>query len=320
MKLIVIIPAYNEVKTIGSVLANIPLDVSGISEQEVVVIDDGSHDGTKEVAQQGGATVVSHAENRGLGKAFESGVKEALVRQGDVMVVLDADNQFDANDIPRLIRPIIEGVADFVSATRFTKESSVVNIPRYRVIGNKFMVIFLNFVSGRRFSDVSCGFRAYSREALLSLNLFGTFTYTQEVLLNLHFKGLRLKEVPVKVVYFSGRKSHISGSIKRYVLQTFKIIFRTVLDYRPLSIFGGMGVLLFGAGTIFDIVMMLIYFQTGQFSPYISVGATGIVLNMFGLFLLVIGLIADMLNRIRHNQERILYLAKKQMYGRERRF
>lgn len=320
MKLIVIIPAYNEAATIGTVLARIPWNIPGVHEQEVVVIDDGSVDGTGEAARKAGATVVSHSENRGLGKAFATGVEETLLRQGDVMVILDADNQFDAADIPRLIQPIVEGKADFVSASRFTKENSVSHIPLYRVVGNKFMAAFLNLASGRSFSDVSCGFRAYSREALFHLNLFGNFTYTQEALLNLHFKGLRLHEVPVKVVYFPGRKSHISASIPRYLLQTLKIIFRTILDYRPLIVFGGVGASLFGAGAILDGVMVLVYLNTGQFSPYISVGIVGIVLNMFGLFLIVVGLLADMLNRIRHNQERILYLEKKQMYDRERRF
>ncbi len=320
MKLIIVIPAYNETKTIEFVLARIPFDIPGIREKEVIVINDGSIDGTEKVAQKAGAIVVSHSENRGLGKAFATGVEEALLRQGDVMVVLDADNQFDAHDIPRLIQPIAEGAADFVSASRFTQESFVSRIPVYRVIGNKFMTLFLNVVSGNHFSDVSCGFRAYSREALLHLNLFGNFTYTQEVLLNLHFKGLRLKEIPVKVMYFPGRKSHISGSILRYASHTCKIIFRTVLDYRPLSVFAGAGILLFGSGAVLDVFMMLIYLRTGQFSPYISVGIAGIVLNMFGLFLIVIGLLADMLNRIRSNQERILYLSKKQMYDGKRRF
>ena len=315
MKLVIIIPAYNEEGAIRSVLKSIPKEIAGIDKQEVLVIDDGSTDATARVSRESGVEVISHLENMGLGQAFATGVKNALIRKADIMVVIDGDGQFHADDIPRLIQPIVEKKADFVSGSRFAKDSPQSNIPRIRLVGNRVMANFLSLMSGRKFSDVSCGFRAYSRETLLHLNLFGKFTYTQETILNIAYKGLVMTEVPVHVTYFKNRKSQLTGSLKTYVLRSSNIVFRTVLDYRPLAVFGGTGIVVFGLGVILDVVMVGIFLETGRFTPNASIGIAGLVLNFFGLLLFIIGLIGDMLNRIRRNQERILYYEKRKLYG-----
>jgi len=314
MKLIIIIPAYNEAKTIARVIRGIPSAIPGVAEKEVVVINDGSFDDTVKVSREAGAQVVSHSKNLGLGVVFSTGIKEALSRKGDLMVTIDADGQFDHSDISKLIQPIVNSEADVVLGSRFMTSSPRLKMPAIKLIGNQLMSKFISMVCGQKFFDVSCGFRAYSKEALLNLNIFGKFTYTQEVILNLSFKNLTIKEVPISAEYFPERVSYITGNLKKYVFNSLKIIFRTVLDYLPLRFFGLLGLVFFLAGLVLDIIMISIFWKTGQFSPYKSVGVFGLVLNAFGLILFVVGLVADMLGRIRHNQERIIYFQKKELY------
>ncbi|MDP3990935.1 MAG: glycosyltransferase family 2 protein [Candidatus Nealsonbacteria bacterium] len=313
MKLIIIIPAKNEEATISAVIKGLPAEISGVDEKEVLVIDDGSTDSTAQVARETGALVISHLENKGVGAAFSTGIKEALSRRADLVLTIDADGQFDPAEIPSLILPVLEKRADFVLGSRFAKGSP--KMPKIKLWGNKVMAKFISYVASKKISDASCGFRAYSKKALLHLNLFGSFTYTQETILNLSFKGLWIMEVPVTVKYFPGRVSDISGSLINYVFQTMKIILRTIIDYKPLKFFGGLGVLLFSIGAILDIIMFLFFLGTGSFSPHIIVGVSGLIFNFFGLTLFIIGLVADMLNRVRQNQERMLYYQKKKIYG-----
>jgi hypothetical protein len=187
-------------------------------------------------------------------------------------------------------------------------------MPLIKYWGNLLVARLLRFFAGVDLADVSCGFRAYSREALLNLNLFGKFTYTQETILDLSFKGLRIAEVPVNVQYFEGRKSRVAGSIFRYAINSGKIITRTVRDFRPLRFFGGIGLTAFLLGCLLDGGLFWYYLKTGTFSPYKVVGFTGAALNIVGILLAGLGLLADMLDRIRTNQERILYYHKKHAF------
>ena len=206
MKLIIIIPAYNEEKTIAEVIKRIPENIVGVSEKQVIVIDDGSTDRTAELAGEAGAFVFSHPKNAGVGEAFSTGIKKALENRADIAVTIDADNQFNPDEINVLIQSIIKGKADVVLGSRFVGQNKPEGISRMKLFGNKYMAKFISFLSGQKFCDVSCGFRAYSKQALLNLNLFGKFTYTQELILSLKFKGLRIKEIPVRARYFENRK------------------------------------------------------------------------------------------------------------------
>jgi len=314
MKLAIIIPAKNEERTIAAVIKGVPGEILGITEKEIIVVDDGSYDKTMQIAKEAGAQVVSHLENKGVGAAFSTGIKEALSRKADLVLTIDADGQFDPAEIPKLIQPILEDKADFVTGSRFIKGYQAPRMSKMKLFGNKLMAKFISLVSSKCFNDVSCGFRAYSKEALLHLNLFGKFTYTQETILNLCFKDLRIIEVPVTVKYFPGRKSDITGNLVNYVFQAMKIIFRTIIDYKPLKFFGGVGVFLFSIGVILDAIMIYIVATTGSFSPYIIVGVLGLTFNFFGSILFIIGLVANLLNRVRQNQERMLYYHKKKLY------
>jgi glycosyltransferase involved in cell wall biosynthesis len=317
MKLIIIIPAFNEEKTIARVIQEIPRNIEGIDELKVLVIDDGSTDDTVKEAKNAGALVVSHTKNEGLGIAFSTGLKEALKQGADIMVNIDADGQFDAKDIPKLVRPILEKRAEMVAGSRFEDKTSISQIPLIKRWGNKAFTSLINILTRQHFTDTQCGFRAYSREAILRLNLFGRFTYTQEVFLDLVNKGLKIEQVPIKVKYYKDRQAKISSSLFGYFLRTIVIILRTFRDYKPLIFFGIPGLTVFGAGIIFwlySFVYWLIHFQTTPVRMYFFIGAA---LLIFSFLLIILALIADMLKRIRQNQEEILYKLKKQEYKKD---
>jgi len=313
MRLIVQLPAYNEEDTIADVIKSIPEDIDGISAIDILVINDGSTDKTSEYAQSVGAKVISSTENRGLGLVFQRGVEEALERGCDIMVNIDADGQFDGKDIPKLVKPIVRGQADFVAASRFIDSATTPKMSRLKNWGNRQVSRLISFIAQKKYYDVSCGFRAFSREALLNLNLFSKFTYTHETFLNLIFKNLRILEVPVKV---RGERefgsSKIAGNLWKYGYNIFNTIFRTILDYKPLKFFGWSGAVLFSIGIILDLFIGIRLLAIGAVTPYKTVGFIGLALNIFGLLLIIIGLLADMLNRVRMTQERTLYYQKKQ--------
>src|SRR3989344_500878 len=175
-RLVVIIPALNEERTIGDVISAIPKAIDGIDKIEVIVINDGSRDDTVVIAQQRGAQVVSHPRPLEVGAAFHTGIEAALEASADIIVNIDADGQFNPADIPALIKPILTGEAEFVSATRFAKSEFMPKMPGVKRWGNQQVMRMVNFITGKKFTDVSCGFRAYSRETALRLVLFGKFT------------------------------------------------------------------------------------------------------------------------------------------------
>lgn len=309
-KLIIYMPALNEAKTIQEVINSLPKELDGIDEIEVLVIDDGSQDRTAELAKALDATVLSHHQNLGLGIAFQTAVDYMLNTDADILVSIDADGQFNSLNIPDLIAPIQSEKAEMVTGNRF-QNGRPENMPSMKYWGNKQVTKILNFLLKKNFQDVSCGFRAYSREALYQLNLFGTYSYTHEVILNLAFKNLPIAEVSVEVTYFPERKSRIASSISKYAYNMGKIVLRTMLDYKPLYFFGNLGLLNIVVGSFFVAFMLGHYFLTGEFTPYKAFGFIGLGFAVFGLLILFIGLVADMLNRIRMNQDKILYRLKK---------
>lgn len=318
MKLIILIPALNEAKSIATVIKSMPVQIEGISEIKILVVDDGSQDDTARLAREAGAIVVSHPYNQGVGKAFITGLGSALDMGADVMVNIDADGQFSPTDIPILIKPIVDGKADFVSGDRFRTADGQLLRPEYmskiKFWGNQRMSDLVGFITRKRYDDVSCGFRAYSKEALMRLNLTGKFTYTQESFLDLANKGLSIRTIPVEVKYFPERKSRVAGSITRYMFQTIKIIFRAYRDYNPLKFFGLIGLVPLLIGIALGLFVIIHYVASGAFTPYIFVAFAAVYLFTLGILLWVVGVLADMFVRIRLNQEQLLYADKKRKY------
>ncbi len=316
MKLIIYMPALNEEEGIADVIKHLPKDLNGVDEVEILVVDDGSKDNTVQIAKEQGASVVSHSVNRGVGRAFQSAVQYALENNADILVSIDADRQFNSDQIPHMIKPLLRGKADMVTGNRF-ENGMPEDMPKTKYWGNKQMSRLISLISGQKFKDVSCGFRAYNREALMRLNLFGDFTYTQETILDMVYKGLTVIEFPVDVKYFENRKSRVAGKIVSYAFKTLKIIVRTLRDYKPMLFFGGMGFVSMGIGLVFEIFMFGHYFVSGKFTPYKAFGFIGLGFLVFGLLLVIVGLLADMFNRVRKNQERIMYELKRERYGEE---
>lgn len=315
MKLIIMIPCYNEEGTIEAVIRRIPKSFTGITEIIILVIDDGSTDKTASIARELGATVVSHPRNMGVGSAFNTGLLKALELNADIMVNIDADGQFSPKEIQKLIDPILAQKADFVSGNRFVDDDGHLKKPMHmstvKYWGNLWMARLISLLSKQKFKDVSCGFRAYSQEAMLWLNLTGKFTYTQETFLDYAYKGLEIRSVPVSVKYFSDRKSKVAGNLFHYIVRTMKIIIRAYRDYSPLRFFGWLGVFPFiislGCGSF----MLAHFIRTTDFSPYKFIGFIGIYLGSLALLFWIVGLLADMFRRIRTNQEKLLYYEKK---------
>ena len=305
-KIGLIIPAYNESENIGAVLVAIP-DYVDIT----LVVNDGSSDNTVEVAQKQQVKIVSHSKNKGLGATFKTGVSSMLATDMDIVVNMDADGQFKPKDISRLLDPIIGAQAEFTTASRFIHADYVPVMPLVKKWGNLLMSMLISRLTGQKFYDVSCGFRAYKREVLNRLNLFGSFTYTQETFVDLAFKDIHIKEVPVKVL---GKreigKSRIASNLFHYAYQTSKIILKTFRDYKPFQLFGFVALLLFIIALFLLSIMFYHKFTSGSFTPYKWLGfAGGAALLVGGIFLLL-GFILDMFARMRNNQEEILFHLK----------
>jgi len=320
MKLVIIIPALNEEYTVGDVITAVPSQIDDVDEIEIVVVDDGSTDGTKVVAESAGVFVISHTTNKGVGAAFHTGIKTALMRGADVIVNMDADGQFNPLDIPILVQPILEGKADFVTASRFKDSSMIPQMPRIKIWGNNRIAQLISLLTGQKFYDVSCGFRAYSRDIALKLTLFGQFTYTQETFLDLTFKGAAIIEVPLSV---KGERafgeSKVASNLWKYATMTSTIILRAFRDYKPLRFFGIISLPFLVSGVLLEIFLISHYILSGQFTPHKWAGFTGMGLFVLGLIFFIIGLVADMLGRIRLNQEELLYFERKREYDRQER-
>lgn len=312
-KLVVYIPALNEEKSIASVIQQIPTQINGVNKIECLVVNDGSTDKTADIARSNGASVVSHGGNQGVGMAFQSAVQYAWDNDADILVGIDADGQFDPAEIPLIIQPIMENKADMIIGSRFTqgKPKFMSNV-KYQ--GNKMIASLVSSICGQKFQDVSCGFRAYSREALLRLNVFEKFTYTHASILSLVYQGLRVIELPISIRYYPDRKSRVAGSISNYASKTSKIILRVLLDYRPLRVFGTLGSVFFIIGIAFEAFLFTYYFINGSFTPYKTAGFIGLGFIIFGMLIFIIALIAEMLNRLRQNQDRLMIEMKKRRF------
>lgn len=314
MRLIVNIPAFNEEEKIGETIKRIPRSYPGLDEVMVQVIDDGSRDRTVEVAKEAGADFVySNVVNRGIGKTFRHAVNRALENGADIMANIDADGQFDPNDIEKIIRPILDGKADLVSADRFSDHKAE-NIPFVKDMLNRLAASLISWFMKAPISDLTCGFRGYSRETLLRLNLPGGFTYTQEVIIDAIGKDLKVLWIPVKVTYFADRKSRVVKSVWKYVNNSAKIIVKTVRDVRPLKFFGIPGLTLIIAALAVFAWFLVLYFQDYKITPFRNWLLAAITLFLVGLQFFVFALVADMIKTSRKLTEDMMYLVKKEKY------
>jgi glycosyltransferase involved in cell wall biosynthesis len=324
MKLIVNIPAYNEESKIAETIRRIKRSFdsdfyshkgSVITEKLIQLIDDGSTDRTLQIAKEAGADLfVSYKPNKRLAYSFKMAVENALENGADIMVNIDADGQFDPNDIPKLLTPILDGLADMTIGNRFG-EMEAKNIPWIRKSLNKFAANMIGFFLGYKTNDLTCGFRAHNREAMLKLNLINThFTYTQETIIDAIGKNLKLIWVPTVVTYFDNRQGKITKSIWKFVSNSTKIILKAVRDVRPLKFFGWPGLIMVAIGIVGWVLFAINYFSDFKIRPYSNYILFASIFTFLGIQLIIFSLIADMIKSNRQLNEELLYQWKKDKY------
>jgi len=283
MKLVILVPAYNEEDNIQKTILSIPRQIRGIDKIEVLVVDDGSTDKTSDIALNAGADkIVSHQRNLGVGAAFMTGIRNAIMMNADIVVTLDADSQFNSNQIPEMIVPILNQQLDLVVGSRFLNQVPI-GIPKIKLIGNKIFSKIVSWLTSQKFSDSQTGFRAYSKNALLNVSIINDFTYTQEVLIDLKFKGLRIGEVPVSVRYDEKRKSRVVKNVFQYSVRALSIITRTLVFHRPIRAFGILGAILFGGGILAKILTIskVIGISAGLSTGLIILGVVAVMMGIF---------------------------------------
>lgn len=318
MKLVVFSICLNEEKTIGELLDRIPKKIEGIDEITKVVVDDGSTDNTVSIAQKHGAKVFQNGKQKKLAYSFQFAVDQALEMGADIVINIDGDLQFMPEEIPILVKPILDGRADFVAANRFNSSNRPEHMPLGKYWGNKLGAYIVSKLSNRKFADVTCGFRAYNREALLNMNINNKFTYTQEAFQILASKNFNIVQIPVTIKYFKDRESRVVSNVFSYVFTSGFNIVRVFKDFAPMKFFGILGLFPVIVGLFCLIFVSIHWLNTGYFSPYKFIGFTGIYLFSLGVVILLFGALSDMLGRILNNQEKILYYSKKNYYRKRK--
>lgn len=313
MKLVVIIPAYNEEKTIGQVIKEIPRKIPGISKVLVLVINDGSTDKTTQIAKKAGANIIIHHKmNKGLAPTFRDGLEAALKAGADVIVNTDGDFQYDQSEIPSLIKPILDGKADIVLSYRDI--FNLGHMPLSKKIGNKIATTVTRIASGFPVIDAQSGYRAFSRDAALRMNVMSDYTYVQETIIQAMNKGLCIKQVPCKFRRRQG-KSRLISNVLSYAKNGAGTILRTYRDYSPLKVFVFGGSLFLLMGLAIGFVVMEHYFSTGMLTPYHGRALLSTLFGMTGIMIIVFGLLADMMKTQRMIMEDALYRIKKMKFG-----
>ncbi|PIN84647.1 MAG: glycosyl transferase family 2 [Candidatus Diapherotrites archaeon CG11_big_fil_rev_8_21_14_0_20_37_9] len=308
MKLVVTIPAYNEEKTLGKVLDEIPKKISGIDKIEVLVVDDGSKDSTSKVAISKGAKVVKNSSNKGLAFTFSRALEMALDMDADIIVNTDADFQYDQRQIPAVIDPVLKGEADIVLGSRF--KGKIEDMPMQKYWGNMAMSLMVSFLTGMNISDAQTGFRAFSRDAALKINVFSDYTYTQETILEAWEKKLVIKEVPVDFRKRTG-KSRLISNVFIYAKKAGFTVVETYISYKPLRVFVTIGSLMCLLALAFGFRVIVHFYNTGLVTPYLPTAILSSMLLVVGVQVLIMGLVAEMIKRNRKIQEKILYTTRK---------
>ena len=308
MKLIVQIPAFNEEKTIAQTLRDIPKRVDGFTSVETLVIDDGSSDKTADAARKAGAThLVQLRNHRGLSAAFVAGIDAALRLGADVIVNTDADNQYAAADIVKLVAPIVKGSAEVVIGDRETSKSP--HMSAFKKSLQRLGSWTVGKASGVHIADVTSGFRAFSREAAMQINVFNPFTYTLETIIQSGNRNLGVQTVAVKT-NAPTRESRLYRGVGTYLRKSIATIFRIYTLYKPLKTFFAIGAVLMLAGLALG-VRFIWAFTQGDRAGHIQSLILCAVFLVTGFQTWLIALLADLIAVNRRLSEEVLIRVKK---------
>ncbi len=309
MKLAIIIPCHNEEQTVGKVIKSVPKKILGISKIFIIVIDDGSDDGSFKTAREAGADkIIRHKIKQGLAKSFQNGLDLAINLGADVIVNTDADGQYNQNQIPFLIAPIISGKADMVIGDR--QISKLTFMPWGNKYGNIIGSFVLRALTKTKVKDVSSGFRAFSREAALHINIQSGNTYTHETIIQAAFDKLAIENVPIDFYPRKYGHSKLISGIFLHIKNSILMITRIVLMYKPLKtlFYIGAGIMFFGI--LIGLRFLYFYFHSAGEGKIQSLILSSILISI-GFFVVILGLIGDLIAKNRKLNEKTLYLLKK---------
>ncbi len=314
MKLIIQIPCLNEAETLEIALNDLPKAIDGVDEIEYLIINDGSVDNTVEVARNWGVNyIVSFKRNKGLAKGFMAGIDACLRNGADIIVNTDADNQYCGADIEKLIRPILDGTAEIVIGERPIDDTEHFSPLKKKLQHLGSFVV--RIASKTDIPDAPSGFRAFSRDAAMHLNVMNNYTYTLETIVQAGRTSMAITSVPVRT---NGelRKSRLFHSMGGYIKRSVLTIVRAFMMYRPLTFFSILGMIPFLTGIII-MLRFLIYFFIGEGNGHIQSLIFASTLIMLGFMTFVVGLQADVIANNRKLLEDIQYRVRRLDYKEE---
>jgi glycosyltransferase involved in cell wall biosynthesis len=308
MRLIIQIPCLNEEHTLPRTLQRLPMHIAGVDRIEVLVINDGSTDGTVRLAREMGVDhLVEFSRNQGLGSAFKAGLDACLKLGADIIVNTDADNQYFGEDIEALVTPILREEADLVIGVR-----DIASIEHFSAI-KKWLQRWGSWIvrkaSGCAIEDTTSGFRAFNREAALRTIIYSKFSHTLETLIHAGSGPLKIAQVPVRV---NGklRESRLAGSTWQYIKKSVATLLRIYSMYNPLRVFLFIGGMAFLMGFALGLRYLCFYFSVGS-SGHVQSLILSAILAIVGFQIMIIGLVADLISANRRLNEEILYRLRK---------
>lgn len=308
MKLIIQIPCYNEEETLGITYNDLPRYIDGIDEIEYLIINDGSRDHTVEVARElGFHHIVTFKQNKGLAKGFMAGLDACLHLGADIIVNTDADNQYCGVDIEKLVRPILDGEVDIVIGERPIDQTEHFSWKKkkFQHLGSWVVRI----ASGTSVPDAPSGFRAYSREAALRMNVVNEYTYTLETIIQAGHDKIAMSSVPIRT-NGETRPSRLFSSMWRYMKRSASVIIRSFMMYRPLRFFTSIGGILFFSGMLLG-GRFLYYALNGSGGGHIQSLILAAILIILGFQTIVMGLLSDIIAANRKILEDVQYRVRK---------
>lgn len=308
MKLIIQIPCYNEEKALPVTLSSIPKNIDGIDEIEILIIDDGSTDKTVEIAKNNGVQhIVSNSRNMGLARTFANGLNACIELNADIIVNLDADNQYKASDIGKLIQPILNKEADIVVGARPIE--TIKSFSPLKKVLQKLGSYVMRKISGADVADAPSGFRAFTKDAAKRINIFDNYTYTMETIIQAKNKGLEIKSVPIGVNE-DLRPSRLVKNNFDYIKRSMFTMARFVIIYRPFRFFMKISLFLLLAAFILG-GRFLYFYMNGDGHGHIQSLILCAILFLSGVQSMFFAVIADLLAINRKLLEDIQYKTRK---------